>query len=186
MRQYEAGDRKDQEQHLEMTRKVATYFHEKMGGQTFVMPQAKIQEATKLVPGTDGDKMSKSKGNTIDIFLPEKKLRKTIMSIKTDSTPLEDPKDWKTCNCFALYKLLASESQIAEMKANYEAGGYGYGSAKQALFELILETFATQRERYEHYMNNLNEVDNALAVGSKKAKVVADAVLKRVREKVGY
>ncbi|WP_353777050.1 tryptophan--tRNA ligase [Winogradskyella sp. 3972H.M.0a.05] len=177
---------KDQLQHIEMTRDVASRFHGKMGGETFVLPEAQVQEATKLVPGTDGDKMSKSKGNTIDIFLPEKKLRKTIMSIVTDSTPLEEPKDWKTCNCFALYSLLASETQITEMKANYERGGYGYGHAKQALYELILETFATQRERYNHYMNNLNEVDDALAVGAQKAKVVADAVLKRVRDKVGY
>jgi tryptophanyl-tRNA synthetase len=130
--------------------------------------------------------MSKSRNNTINIFLPDKKLRKQIMGIQTDSTPLEEPKDWKTCNCFALYKLLANEAQIKTMKANYESGGYGYGHAKQALFELIIETFATERERYNYYMNNLNEVDKALAFGAEKAKVVANAVLNRVREKVGY
>ena len=108
------------------------------------------------------------------------------MSIQTDSTPLEDPKDWSTCNCFALYSLLANDSQIDAMKANYEKGSYGYGHAKQALFELIIETFAKPRERYNYYMNNLNEIDKALAVGAEKAKVVADDVLKRVREKVGY
>ncbi|MCK8482203.1 tryptophan--tRNA ligase [Psychroserpens algicola] len=176
---------KDQLQHIEMTRDVATRFHAKMG-ETFVLPEGKVQENTKLIPGTDGEKMSKSRNNFINIFLPEKKLRKQIMSIETDSTPLEDPKDWSTCNCFALYKLLASEAEIATMKSNYENGGYGYGHAKQALFELILETFATQRERYNHYMENLNEIDAALAVGAEKAAHVANDVLQRVREKVGY
>ena len=176
---------KDQIQHIEMTRDVASRFHTKMG-ETFVLPEEKIQEHTMLIPGTDGEKMSKSRGNFINIFLPEKQLRKKIMSIETDSTPLEDPKDWKTCNCFAIYSLLASDTQVAEMKANYEGGNYGYGHAKQALFELILERFAKPRERYDYYMNNLKEVDAALAKGAAKAKLVADAVLKRVREKVGY
>ena len=176
---------KDQLQHIEMTRDVASRFHAKMG-ETFVLPEGKIQESTMLIPGTDGEKMSKSKGNIINIFLHEKKLRKQIMSIETDSTPLEAPKDWKTCNCFALYKLLASEDEINVMKANYEKGGYGYGHAKQALFELILETFATQRERYNYYMNNLSEIDDALIIGANKAKAVADDVLTRVRKKVGY
>jgi len=176
---------KDQLQHIEMTRDVASRFHAKMG-ETFVLPEGKVHENTMLVPGTDGAKMSKSKGNIIDIFLPEKKLRKQIMSIETDSTPLEDPKDWKTCNCFALYKLLASETEIETMKANYENGGYGYGHAKQALYELIIEKFITQRERYNHYMENLNEIDDALAIGTQKATIVANDVLKRVRDKVGY
>ena len=176
---------KDQEQHIEMTRDVASRFHAKMG-ETFVLPKAQIQKDTMLIPGTDGAKMSKSKGNIIDIFLPEKKLRKQIMSIATDSTPLEDPKDWATCNCFALYSLLASESEITSMKTNYENGNYGYGHAKQALLELILKTFETERERYDFYMSNLDKIDEALAKGADKAKLVADAVLKRVREKVGY
>ena len=176
---------KDQLQHIEMTRDVASRFHAKMG-ETFVMPEGKIQESTMLIPGTDGAKMSKSKGNTINIFLPEKKLRKQIMGIETDSTPLEDPKDWSTCNCFAIYSLLASEEEIAAMKANYENGNYGYGHAKQALFELILKTFETQRERYNFYMDNLDKIDEALAIGAEKAKTVASTVLKRVRAKVGY
>ena len=117
-------------------------------GETFVLPEGKIQENTMLIPGTDGEKMSKSRGNIINIFLDDKKLRKQIMSIETDSTPLEDPKDWKTCNCFAIYSLLASDEEIAAMKSNYEKGGYGYGHAKQALFELIVEKFKTERERY--------------------------------------
>jgi len=176
---------KDQLQHLEMTRDVASRFHARMG-ETFVLPEAKIQENTKLVPGTDGEKMSKSRNNFINIFLDDKKLRKQVMSIQTDSTPLEDPKDWNTCNCFAIYSLLASEAQIAEMKANYEKGGYGYGHAKQALFELIVEKFAEPREKFHYYMNNLDEVDRILAIGAEKAKAVADAVIQRVREKLGY
>ncbi len=176
---------KDQLQHIEMTRDVASRFHAKIG-ETFVLPEGKIQEDTMLVPGTDGEKMSKSKGNIINMFLDDKKLRKQIMSIETDSTPLEEPKDWSTCNCFALFNLLASDAQIIKMKANYEQGGYGYGHAKQALFELIIETFATERERYHYYMNNLNEIDKALAIGADKAKAIANNVLKRVRENVGY
>jgi tryptophanyl-tRNA synthetase len=176
---------KDQEQHIEMTRDVASRFHAKMGD-TFVIPRADVQEETMLIPGTDGQKMSKSKGNIINIFLPEKKLRKQIMSIKTDSTALEDPKDWSTCNCFAIYKLLADTNAVTEMKSNYERGGYGYGNAKQALFELILERFAEPRRLYDHYMNHLDEVDAALDKGAAKAKLVADAVLDRVRKKLGY
>ncbi|OEK06146.1 tryptophan--tRNA ligase [Flavivirga aquatica] len=176
---------KDQLQHIEMTRDVASRFHSKVG-ETFVLPEGKIQENTMLIPGTDGQKMSKSRNNTINIFLADKKLRKQIMGIQTDSTPLEAPKDWSTCNCFAIYSLLASDAQIETMKANYENGNYGYGHAKQALFELIIETFATQREQYNYYMNNLNEIDKALSIGAEKAKNVANNVLKRVREKVGY
>lgn len=176
---------KDQLQHIEMTRDVASRFHAKLG-ETFVLPEAKVQENTMLIPGTDGSKMSKSKNNIINIFLPEKKLRKQIMGIETNSTPLEDPKDWTNCNCFAIYSLLANEIQITEMKANYEGGNYGYGHAKQALYELILEKFVVPRERYNYYMENLAEVDKALAIGAEKATTVAKKVLKRVRKKVGY
>ncbi|APY11051.1 MULTISPECIES: tryptophan--tRNA ligase [unclassified Seonamhaeicola] len=176
---------KDQLQHIEMTRDVASRFHNKMG-ETFVIPEGKIQENIMLIPGTDGEKMSKSRNNTINIFLNDKKLRKQIMSIQTDSTPLEEPKDWSTCNCFAIYKLLASDEQIAAMKANYENGNYGYGHAKQALYELIVEKFAKQRETYHYYMNNLNELDKVLSVGAEKAKIVANEVLNRVRTKIGY
>jgi tryptophanyl-tRNA synthetase len=150
------------------------------------MPEGKVQKDTMLIPGTDGAKMSKSKGNTINIFLPEKKLRKQIMGIQTDSTPLEEPKDWKTCNCFTLYNLLASEAEITQMKANYESGNYGYGHAKQALYELILNKFETPRERYNHFMDNKNEIDSALKIGAEKATSVASEVIKRVRTKVGY
>ena len=176
---------KDQLQHLEMTRDVAGRFNN-IVGETLVVPKAKVQENTKLVPGTDGEKMSKSRNNTINIFLSDKQLRKQIMGIKTDSLALEDPKNPDTDAIFGLYKLLASETEIAKMRENYEGGNYGYGHAKQALYELILEKFATVRERYHHFMNNKHEIDAALNIGAKKATDTANAVIKRVREKIGY
>ena len=176
---------KDQLQHLEMTRDVVSRFHSKMG-ETFVMPEAKVHENTMLIPGTDGSKMSKSKNNIINIFLNDKKLRKQIMGIQTDSVPMEEPKDPNSCNVFALYKLMASESQIASMKANYEGGNYGYGHAKQALFELLIEQFSKEREMYNYYMENLEEVEKALEIGAKKASIIANEVLERVRKKLGY
>lgn len=176
---------KDQLQHLEMTRDVASRFHAKLG-ETFVLPNAKVQEETKYVPGTDGVKMSKSKGNIINLFLPDKQLRKQVMKIATDSTPLEEPKNPETCNLFALYRLIANDEQIAEMHLNYENGGYGYGHAKQAFFELLIEKYAKERALYNHYMSNLNEIDEALSVGAEKASKVANKVLERVREKIGY
>lgn len=176
---------KDQQQHLEFTRDVAARFHAKMG-ETFVIPEIMLQENTKYVPGTDGGKMSKSQNNVINLFLPDKQLRKQIMKIKTDSTPLEAPKNWRSCNLFALYKLVASDSQIEEMKTNYENGGYGYGHAKQAFFELLIEKYAEERTRYSYYINNRDEIDKALAIGAKKASHVANQVLERVRTKTGY
>ena len=176
---------KDQLQHLEMTRDVASRFNHQMGD-TFVLPEAKIQKDTMYVPGTNGGKMSKSQGNIIDLFLDDKKLRKQVMKIQTDSTPMEDPKNPDTCNLFALYKLIASNTQIAEMRANYEGGNYGYGHAKQAYYELLIEKFSAERERYNFYMNNLSEIDKALSIGAEKAKAVAATVLKRTREKLGY
>ena len=176
---------KDQLQHLEMTRDVANRFNN-IVGETLVPPKAEIQKDTKLVPGTDGEKMSKSRNNIINIFLTDKKIRKQVMSIKTDSLALEEPKNPDTDNVFGLYKLLASEAQIAEMRANYEGGNYGYGHAKQALYELIIEQFSPIRDRYNHYMENKNEIDEALKVGAEKASVVANDVLKRVRAKIGY
>ncbi|SCY34780.1 tryptophanyl-tRNA synthetase [Nonlabens sp. Hel1_33_55] len=176
---------KDQLQHLEMARDVAGRFNNQMGD-TLIEPQAKIQEGTMYVPGTDGEKMSKSRDNLINIFLPEKQLKKQVMSIETDSTPLEEPKDPDTCNVFAIYKLLATAQQTAEMRSNYEAGNYGYGHAKKALLELILSRFSETRERFEHFMSNKHEIDAALNEGAAKAKLVADDVLARVREKLGY
>jgi tryptophanyl-tRNA synthetase len=176
---------KDQLQHLEMTRDVANRFNNVVGD-VLVPPVAKVQEDTKLVPGTDGEKMSKSRNNVINIFLTDKKLRKQIMSIKTDSKGLEEPKDPNTDTIFALYKLVASDAEIVIMRANYEGGNYGYGHAKQALYELIIVKFAEVRERYHHFMENKNEIDAALDKGAQKAKVVANEVLQRVREKIGY
>lgn len=176
---------KDQLQHLEMTRDVANRFNGLIG-ETLIIPQAKIQDNSKLVPGTDGEKMSKSRENTINIFLTDKQLRKQIMSIKTDSTPLEEPKNTELDTIFALYKLVASEPKVQEMKQNYEQGNYGYGHAKQALYEEILSEFSVIRERYQHFINHKNEIDEALAIGAKKATLVANEVLKRVRNKIGY
>ncbi|MCT8339415.1 tryptophan--tRNA ligase [Flavobacteriaceae bacterium TK19130] len=176
---------KDQLQHIEMTRDVASRFHAKMG-ETFILPEAKLQENTQWIPGTDGEKMSKSKQNIINIFLPDKKLRKQIMGIETDSTPLEEPKNPDTCNVFALYKIIASEEETAEMRKNYEAGGYGYGHAKQALYEAITRRFEKERERYIYFIENPEKVEEALQIGAQKAKQTADEVLQRVREKVGY
>lgn len=176
---------KDQLQHLEITRDVASRFNHQMG-ETFVLPEAKIEENIMLIPGTNGGKMSKSANNIINIFLDDKALRKQVMSIETDSTPLEAPKNPDTCNAFAIYSLLANETQIAEMRANYLGGNYGYGHAKQALFELITEKFKTEREKYNYYINNLEEVDALLKKGAAKASVVADGVLAKVRNVLGF
>ncbi|MCA4808332.1 tryptophan--tRNA ligase [Empedobacter falsenii] len=175
---------KDQLQHLEITRSVAEKFNHQMG-ETFVLPQAAIDENIMLIPGTDGNKMSKSRNNFINIFLPEKQLRKQVMSIETDSTPLEDPKNPDTDNVFALYKLLASPAQIEEMRQNYLKGGYGYGHAKQALYELILEKYADARVRFDELMNDKDTLDAFLENGALKARDVAQKVLKRTRVKLG-
>lgn len=176
---------KDQKQHLEITRDIASAFNHQYGD-VFVLPTAKIDENIMTIPGIDGQKMSKSYGNTIDIFQPDKKLRKNIMKIVSDSTPLEEPKDPDTDNTFALYELLASEEQVAEMRKNYEAGGYGYGHAKQALYELIVEKFAKERELYNHYMENPQLLEEKLAIGEAKAEAVSSKVLERVKKAVGY
>ena len=176
---------KDQLQHLEITRDVASRFNHQMG-ETFVVPKAKIQEHTQHIPGTDGQKMSKSKNNTINIFLPEKKLRKQIMGIQTDSTAVEDPKDPDTCTVFTLYSLLAPASSVQELRARYQAGGMGYGHAKQLLFDLILDRFSEEREKYDYFHQHPEEVYIALAKGAEKARKVAQEVLLRIRDKVGY
>lgn len=176
---------KDQLQHLEMTRDVASRFHAQMG-EVFVLPEAAVQEETMYIPGTDGQKMSKSRNNIINIFLDDKALRKQIMAIETDSTPLEAPKNPDTCNVFALYKILAPSDKTQQMRENYLRGNYGYGHAKQALFELIIEKYAVERERFNHYMMHPEEVNAILAEGAAKARAVANGVLKRVREKLGY
>jgi len=176
---------KDQSQHLEMTRDVASRFHAQMGD-TFVIPELKLHEETMYIPGTDGDKMSKSKGNTIILFQSDKELKKQIMNIETDSTPLEEPKDPDTCKVFAIYKLLAIPEELDQMRQNYLGGGYGYGHAKKALYELILKRFEKERALYNHYMANLDEIDEVLKIGAEKARATANKVLERVRTKLGY
>jgi len=176
---------KDQLQHLEITRDVAARFNHQMG-ETFVLPQAKIQKNEQYIPGTDGQKMSKSKNNTINVFLEEKQLRKQIMQIKTDSTPLEDPKDPDSCTVFQLYQLMATPEATEALRSRYIAGGMGYGHAKTALFELLLERFKKERESFDYYYQNPEEVEIALAKGAQKARTVAQEVLLRVRSKIGY
>ena len=176
---------KDQLQHIEMTRDVASRFHAQLG-ETFVLPEAQVQEQTMYIPGTDGEKMSKSKGNLINIFQTDKLLRKQIMGILTDSTSMEEPKDPDSDTVFALYSILASEANSAEMRAKYLQGNYGYGHAKQELYDCLLSTFGEAREKFQYYINNVSEIDELLHLGAQKAQVVADDVLQRVRTKLGY
>lgn len=176
---------KDQKQHLEMARDIASAFNN-LYGETFVLPEARIDEQLMTIPGTDGQKMSKSYNNTIDIFQPDKPLRKQIMSIITDSTPLEEPKDPDTDNVFALYKILGNNDQVVEMRKKYEGGNYGYGHAKQELFELIVEKFQKEREMYNYYRENEHELEEKLQKGEAKAREIALNRLDVVREKLGY
>jgi tryptophanyl-tRNA synthetase len=176
---------KDQLQHLEFTRDVASRFNHKMG-EVFVVPKEWIQDDTMLIPGIDGEKMSKSRNNFIDIFLPEKELKKQVMKIVTDTKGLDDEKDPETCNIFALYRLLATEEQQAAMRENYKTKGYGYGHAKTALLELILTRFEKERERYNYYEAHPEEVDAILAKGAAKASKIARETLNRVRKSVGF
>lgn len=176
---------KDQKQHLEFTRDLAQKLNAQHEG-LFVVPEIQLDEKNMYVPGVDGNKMSKSYGNTIDIFLSDKKLRKRIMSIVTDDKGLEDVKDPDSCVVFKLYSLLGSEVQVEEMKRNYLAGGYGYGHAKQALFELITGQFKEQREKYWELMDNKAELDKLLEVGAEKARTLAKSKLAQVRNSLGF
>ncbi|GAA4364764.1 tryptophan--tRNA ligase [Hymenobacter saemangeumensis] len=176
---------KDQIQHLEIARDIAAAFNNRYG-ETFVLPQARVDEQLMTIPGLDGQKMSKSYGNIIDVFAPEKELLKTVRSIISDSTPLEAPKNPDTDVTFKLYSLLATPAETEELRRNYLAGGFGYGHAKTALYELILRRFATEREKFSFYMNNLPELDAQLAIGARRAQEYGAGVLARVREKVGY
>lgn len=175
---------KDQLQHLEMARDVGARFNHQMG-EVFVLPQAELQKDTKYVPGTDGQKMSKSRGNIINIFLSDKDLKKQIMSIETDSTPLEEPKNPETCKVFALYELIANAEQTENLRAKYLAGNFGYGHAKTALLEFIIEKFSKERELFAYYMSNLDELELKLQEGAVKTKKVAQETLQRVRESLG-
>ncbi|HNR73029.1 MAG TPA: tryptophan--tRNA ligase [Cyclobacteriaceae bacterium] len=176
---------KDQRQHLEMARDIASGFNN-LYGETFVLPEARIEESVMTIPGTDGQKMSKSYNNIIDIFLPEKELKKQIMSIVTDSTPMEEPKNPDTDNVFAIYKLVATPSQTEALRQKYLAGNFGYGHAKQELLSLILEKYSKEREVFNYYMNNLPELNRKLEQSEAKAREIAQSVLARVRSKLGY
>lgn len=176
---------KDQRQHLEIARDIATTFNNQYGD-TFVVPEPKISEDVMTIPGTDGQKMSKSYGNIIDIFLPDKELRKQVMSIVTDSTPMEEPKNPDKDNVFAIYSLLATPEQKDQLRAKYLAGNFGYGHAKQELYELILTKYKSQREQFNFYYGNPAELDKKLEQGEAKARVIANEVLGRVRKKLGY
>ncbi len=176
---------KDQRQHVEMARDIASAFNNQYG-ETFVLPEAKIEEQNMTIPGTDGQKMSKSYGNIIDIFLPDKELLKQIKTIKTDSTPLEEPKNPDKDNVFAIYKLIASPEQTETLRQKYLAGNFGYGHAKQELYELIIQKYARERELFTFYMNNLGELEKKLKQGEEKATLIARKTLQKVREKLGF
>ena len=175
---------KDQLQHLEMARDVGARFNHQMG-EVFVLPQAELQQDTKYVPGTDGQKMSKSRGNIINIFLPEKELKKQIMGIETDSKSLEEPKDPETDKVFALYELIATTAETETFRQKYLAGNFGYGHAKTELLNLVLARFANERELFNYYMNNLPELEEKLQQGAAKAKVIAKETLAKVRASLG-
>lgn len=177
---------KDQVQHLEMTRDIATAFNNKIGKEIFVIPEAMIDERVMIVPGTDGQKMSKSYNNFINIFLPEKELKKVVMGIVTDSTPLEEPKNPETCNVFKLYQLLGSADQIESLRQNYIKGGFGYGHAKTALYELILEKYGVQRKLFTELMNHPTKLEEELSIGEAKARKIADEKLSVVRKELGF
>ena len=176
---------KDQLQHLEITRDVAIKFNNQYG-ETLVVPESSINEQTNYIIGTNGEKMSKSKNNIINIFLEEKLLKKQIMSIETDSKPLESPKNPETCNVFKMYSLLASNEMIEDLRSKYKNGGFGYGHAKKELLDLILNKFSKPRDKYNYLMSNKNEIDQILNEGSKKASKTANQVMDRVRKKLGY
>jgi tryptophanyl-tRNA synthetase len=176
---------KDQRQHVEMARDIASSFNTSFG-ETFVVPEAKIEEEVMTVPGIDGQKMSKSYGNIIDIFLSDKELLKQLKSIKTDSTPMEAPKNPETDNVFAIYKLLGTSEQTELLRQKYLVGNFGYGHAKQELFELITHKYSKEREAFSYYMSNPEELEKKLEVGEDKARHIATEVLNRVRKKLGF
>tara|TARA_Y100000813_G_scaffold197253_1_gene182182 strand:- start:1101 stop:2069 length:969 start_codon:yes stop_codon:yes gene_type:complete len=176
---------KDQKQHLEITRDIAKSFNHNYGD-TFIIPESKIDKNVQTIPGTDGRKMSKTYENTIDIFADEKSLKKQIMSIVTDSKGLEDKKNPESCNIFNIFKLIASKDEVKKMKKNYSEGGYGYGHAKTHLLNLILDLFRKERKLYSELLQNPDHLYGILVKGEEKARVIADKVLERVRSKLGY
>lgn len=175
---------KDQKQHLEITRDIAIKFNQ-MYREVFVIPEPIISESVAVIPGTDGQKMSKSYNNTIELFGNEKAIRKKIMSIPTDSTPMEAPKDPDKCNIFALFKLFSNEQQAADLAAKYRAGNFGYGHAKQALFEAYMDYFAPMRRRREELEKEPGYIDEVLRKGAEKANAVAAQTMDEVYRTVG-
>lgn len=175
---------KDQKQHIEITRDLAIKFNSTFG-ETFKIPESLIKEEVAVIPGTDGQKMSKSYGNTIDIFAEESKLKKQIMGIETDSTPVEDPKDPDKCNVFALYKLMATKDEQEDLRQKYEQGGFGYGDAKKLLLQTTLEYFKPAREKRIELEAKIDYVREVILDGNKKAKIQAESVMKRVKENTG-
>ena len=176
---------KDQKQHLEITRDIAKSFNHNYGD-TFIIPESKIDKNVQTIPGTDGRKMSKTYKNTIDIFADEKSLKKQIMSIVTDSKGIEDKKNPESCNIFNIIKLIASEDEVKKMKKNYVEGGYGYGHAKTHLLNLILDLYREERKLYSELIKNPDHLYDILVKGEKKARTIAEKVLSRVRSKLGY
>jgi len=174
----------DQKQHIEVTRDIAGRFNNTYG-EVFTIPEDYIIESVAIVPGVDGQKMSKSYGNTIGIFEPQKSVRKKIMKIVTDSTPVEEPKDPEKCNIFALLKLVASEEELAQWENKYRAGGMGYGEAKKRLAELMIEYFEPYRAKRTELENNISHVKDILLDGAKRAKAVASETLAKARNAVG-
>jgi tryptophanyl-tRNA synthetase len=177
---------KDQQQHLEITRDLALAINHHYQAEILVVPEAKIDESVMVIPGVDGLKMSKSYGNTIDILQPKNALKKQVMSIISDSTPLEESKNPDTSTIYKLFELIASPEAAAEMRQKYLAGGYGYGHAKTELLELLWSKYAQEREIYAYYMSNLPELEKKLAEGEAKARQIASQTLHRVRKVMGY
>jgi len=174
---------KDQVQHIEMTQDMAGYFNHTFR-EVFVRPEPRLNEAP-VVPGLDGQKMSKSYGNTIEIFGDPRAMKKKFMSIKTDSTPVEDPKNPQTCNCFALLKLMAAPPEVAAWEQRYRAGGMGYGEVKQRLFELYEAFFGPKREQRAAWAARPDEVEDILRAGARRARAVAQEVMADVRDACG-
>lgn len=177
---------KDQLQHLEISRDIASGFNHRLGVELLTIPEARISENVMIIPGTDGQKMSKSYNNYIDIFLPEKQLKKNINTIITDSTPLEEPKDPDSCTVFKLFQLMAEPSQTEVLRNQYLGGNFGYGHAKKELLGLILDKFQKEREAYDHYMKHQEELEAKLAAGEKRARVTAIELLDKIRKHLGF
>jgi tryptophanyl-tRNA synthetase len=177
---------KDQLQHLEISRDIASAFNRHLGEELLKVPEARISNDVMIIPGTDGQKMSKSYNNYIDIFLPEKQLKKNVNTIITDSTPLEEPKNPDTCNVYKLFELIANKEQTLSLREKYLAGNFGYGHAKKELLGLILDSYQEERIQYDYYMNNLPELETKLMAGEEKARDIANDLLAVVRKRLGF